>query len=283
MKKLIFISILLIVGCAPSKLAIDEFEIIGQVLDESVEPIENVVVYVKSIGWECDQATDDDGEYLFDSEECIKFKNHLESLDPKTDNILEFSIDYDHDDYEPYDESYSWNLKNTTFRPTEVELVLLDTIPLCPTEFEPCTDDPPGTGCCKECPPGTYWYWSVVNNTEVCKPIRPPFQPPVVVGKKYLFIKIKASKASDFSFGLDGFSVDDAEAMEIIDWDDDTRELGILITDDNRRLEINCTISDSEYSQTIEWKFDMTKLNADNLVIIWDEKKKIFKASWETR
>ena len=71
--------------------------------------------------------------------------------------------------------------------------------------------------------------------------------------------------------------------MEIIDWDDDTRELGILITDDNRRLEINCTISDSEYTQTIEWDPDVTKLNADNLVIKWDESKKIFKANWEAR
>ena len=54
--------VIIFIGCAPSKLAIDEFEIIGQVLDdESEEPIENVVVYVKSIGWDCDPATDEDG------------------------------------------------------------------------------------------------------------------------------------------------------------------------------------------------------------------------------
>ena len=274
--------VIIFIGCAPSKLAIDEFEIIGQVLDdESEEPIENVVVYVKSIGWDCDPATDEDGEYLVDSEECIRFKNHLESLDPKSDNILEFSIDYDHDDYEPYDESYSWNLKNTTFRPTEILLVPLDIGELCPFGREPCSNDPAGTGCCKVCPPGTYW--AVENNAEVCKSTGRVLELEDASGEEYLFIKIKASQVSDFSFGLDGFSVDEAEEMEIIDWDDDTRELGILITDDNRRLEINCTISDSEYTQTIEWNPDVTKLNADNLVIKWDEGKNIFKANWETK
>ena len=75
----------------------------------------------------------------------------------------------------------------------------------------------------------------------------------------------------------------DSEDYELIDWDEDSHVLGILITDDNRRLEINCTISDSEYTQTIEWNPDVTKLNSDNLVIKWDESKKIFKANWETR
>ena len=60
--------VIIFIGCAPSKLAIDEFEIIGQVLDdESEEPIENVVVYIKSIGWDCDPAPDEDGEDLIDS------------------------------------------------------------------------------------------------------------------------------------------------------------------------------------------------------------------------
>ena len=91
------------------------------------EGIPDVRVEIKSIGWSCNEITNEDGYYSVD-ENCIPLKKHLQGVDLKENVEIDFSISFDLRGYEPKNlPKLKWKLySETTFTPDEIYLIAID-------------------------------------------------------------------------------------------------------------------------------------------------------------
>ena len=265
-------------GCASKAISTEDFSIEGQIYDlETDEVVPNVEINVNAKGWSCPEASDDDGEYIID-DDCLKFKKHLSNMNLKEESQLDFSMQFDCEGYRPTEISLTWSLDNKKYVPPVIYLEPVITPDLrCPIGKFECIDHP--SGCCRDCPPRTYW--KMENGEEICKPSNID---PLLESKhhleEYLQINVKASQVTNLSFGVDGFPPDETEEMELADWDESSKILTIIIVDDNRSLEINCKVNNEEYRQKIEWEKDATVGLEDELQIKWNNEEKMFTPNW---
>ena len=263
-------------GCASKAINPEDFSIEGQIYDlETDEVVPNVEINVNAIGWSCPEASDEDGIYIID-DDCLKFKKHLSNMNLKEESQLDFSIQFDHEDYRPTEISLTWSLDNNTFVPPEIYLEPVIHDLRCPIGKFECIDHP--SGCCRDCPPRTYW--KMENGEEICKSSRIDPLSESKHQSQYLQINVRANQATNLSFGVDGFPPDETEEMELAGWDESSRILTIIIVDDNRSLEINCIVENEDYRQRIEWPSDATAGIEDELQIKWDNEEKMFTKNW---
>jgi hypothetical protein len=271
------------IGCA-SKIKIDELSIEGEVYDEDTnEGLENVRVEIKGYGWTCNEKTKEDGDYYVSVDDsydtCIPLKRQLNTIDLKKNPEIELSIGFDLKGYKPQEINLlKWNLKDDTFIPPEIYLVEAIIDRPCPSYKYPCTKHP--SGCCTDCPVGTFW--KIENGEEMCKDVPPRGVDPVVVRSKYINIKLFSQQVDEISFEIDGKSQDELEEMGLDVWDEENNYIRLLRMSVAIQLDINYRIGESSETQSINLDPESIADRKD-LELRWNSSKKKFIASWETK